>query len=97
MVCFYMVAPQGVEPRYSAPEALVLPLNEGATSEDFLVAVLVKQIGREPIAQNQPSHHKGNRRSGQTGEVPLNFLLLIRPVSANHIAQDIVQKGTLVR
>src|SRR3984957_21212187 len=26
-----MAAPQGVEPRYAAPEAAVLPLNEGAT------------------------------------------------------------------
>src|SRR6266568_2210307 len=27
-----LVAPQGFEPRYAAPEAAVLPLNEGATS-----------------------------------------------------------------
>ena len=27
-----LVAPQGFEPRYDAPEASVLPLNEGATS-----------------------------------------------------------------
>jgi hypothetical protein len=26
----YLVAPQGFEPRYAAPEAAVLPLNEGA-------------------------------------------------------------------
>jgi hypothetical protein len=25
-----LVAPQGFEPRYAAPEAAVLPLNEGA-------------------------------------------------------------------
>ena len=27
-----LAAPQGFEPRYAAPEAAVLPLNEGATS-----------------------------------------------------------------
>ena len=29
----FLVAPQGFEPRYSAPEADVLPLNEGAFIE----------------------------------------------------------------
>jgi hypothetical protein len=29
-----LAAPQGFEPRYSAPEADVLPLNEGATNAD---------------------------------------------------------------
>ena len=28
-----LVAPQGFEPRYAAPEAAVLPLNEGAMWE----------------------------------------------------------------
>ena len=27
----FVAAPQGFEPRYAAPEAAVLPLNEGAT------------------------------------------------------------------
>ena len=31
-----MVAPQGFEPRYAAPEAAVLPLNEGAMRQDGL-------------------------------------------------------------
>ena len=30
-----MVAPQGFEPRYAAPEAAVLPLNEGATKREL--------------------------------------------------------------
>src|SRR5277367_910326 len=30
----YLVAPQGFEPRYAAPEAAVLPLNEGAVKQD---------------------------------------------------------------
>jgi hypothetical protein len=34
---YVMVAPQGFEPRYAAPEAAVLPLNEGATSSNWLV------------------------------------------------------------
>ncbi len=29
-----MVAPQGFEPRYAAPEAAVLPLNEGAMRQN---------------------------------------------------------------
>ena len=31
-----LVAPQGFEPRYAAPEAAVLPLNEGAMRHDGL-------------------------------------------------------------
>ena len=32
-----LAAPQGFEPRYAAPEAAVLPLNEGATSSILMV------------------------------------------------------------
>jgi hypothetical protein len=36
MTYFVLVAPQGFEPRYAAPEAAVLPLNEGAASAEML-------------------------------------------------------------
>ena len=32
-----LVAPQGFEPRYAAPEAAVLPLNEGAMQAEHAV------------------------------------------------------------
>jgi hypothetical protein len=34
-LAWLLVAPQGFEPRYAAPEAAVLPLNEGATAPMF--------------------------------------------------------------
>ena len=32
----FLAAPQGVEPRYAAPEAAVLPLNEGAAKQNAI-------------------------------------------------------------
>jgi hypothetical protein len=48
-----MVAPQGFEPRYAAPEAAVLPLNEGA---------MRVECGNHLLH----SHSKGRCRIGQT-------------------------------
>ena len=54
LVCFLLAAPQGFEPRYAAPEAAVLPLNEGAT------AVLCQPGGRQThlvtgLTRHQPT------------------------------------------
>jgi hypothetical protein len=63
-----VVAPQGFEPRYAAPEAAVLPLNEGATSADLarLAAGLALGLGRTPGVTNRLDHHKGIPAHGQT-------------------------------
>jgi hypothetical protein len=68
-----LVAPQGFEPRYAAPEAAVLPLNEGATVEkatdpDWLVlkpALTMAWAGRR-TAKVSLSIIKGIRVQGQT-------------------------------
>ena len=36
-----LAAPQGFEPRYADPESAVLPLNEGAASEELQAALLI--------------------------------------------------------
>ena len=58
-----LVAPQGFEPRYAAPEAAVLPLNEGA----------MRQTGKSRQAPN-PSYSKSRTDSGQSEEVPPSTL-----------------------
>ena len=56
-----MAARQGFEPRYAAPEAAVLPLNEGATRKNGLVLrPCWRGLGRAPASKNQLVHHKGD-------------------------------------
>lgn len=43
-----LAAPQGFEPRYAAPEAAVLPLNEGAASKTGGLAAVSAKGQREP-------------------------------------------------
>jgi hypothetical protein len=46
MYLLLLVAPQGFEPRYSAPEADVLPLNEGA----MLAARVEIDVQSDPLS-----------------------------------------------
>ena len=62
-----LAAPQGFEPRYAAPEAAVLPLNEGATSA--IQAILQPRWpgqAERPALNSQLFHHTDNFLAGQT-------------------------------
>ena len=63
-----LAAPQGFEPRYAAPEAAVLPLNEGATRERLIRFLRPDWPGPRQGAghQNQLVHHKWIEWLGQT-------------------------------
>ena len=64
-----LAAPQGFEPRYAAPEAAVLPLNEGATRMHMLLLQPCWQgSGKTPTTKGQLIHHKGIFCLGQTSE-----------------------------
>ncbi len=67
VVLGFLVAPQGFEPRYAAPEAAVLPLNEGATSANWLVLQPDwLGPGQDALTSNHLDHHKWIRLHGQT-------------------------------
>src|ERR1700735_2526309 len=84
-----MAAPQGVEPRYAAPEAAVLPLNEGATRA--LRPGVAVGLGPRlaPGAISQPVHHKWIRAGGQTPGTP--HTVGIRDVS--RVFPDVLHPG----
>jgi hypothetical protein len=65
-----MAAPQGVEPRYAAPEAAVLPLNEGAASakQVNLAAVLATPL-QNAGPESQLVHDKWYPGRGQSAEL----------------------------
>lgn len=62
-----LAAPQGFEPRYAAPEAAVLPLNEGATSaKQAILQPCLTRPDTESGSGCQPFHHTDNLFGGQT-------------------------------
>jgi len=65
-VSVVLAAPQGFEPRYAAPEAAVLPLNEGATQSVSPLVTVPTNNSRVSPQTNQLVHHNGFRSFGQT-------------------------------
>lgn len=82
-------APQGFEPRYAAPEAAVLPLNEGATCEAGSLAALLSVPPESPAARLNLFIIRAIPLPGQTAKSARGLLFaqhLKRPQSENPIA-----------
>ena len=77
-----LVAHQGFEPQYAAPEAAVLPLNEWATTAICGMADVIqskpKPQGR--IAKANPFIIRGSQGPGQTFDSDASILKLLLPV-----------------
>ena len=67
VTCFFVVAPQGFEPRLPEPESDVLPLDQGAIistlqlPKAFLIDEGMFLVPKQPSVQTNPAqnpHHK---------------------------------------
>src|ERR1035437_3019842 len=79
LICGFVAARQGFEPRYAAPEAAVLPLNERATRllRGWTRELIDFYASRAPRRKCQLVHHKVDSRTGSNPRWGYSLPLLL--------------------